>query len=346
MAYCINPDCSRRENPDDIAVCQNCGTPLVLQNRYRIKHPLQQRAFAYTEVFEIEDLITQNQPLVLKSLKEVTPDLWRLFEQEAAILTSLQHPGLPAGKTLFPLILSTGRQLRCLVMEKIEGEDLQTWLSHHPGVISYQTALDWLKQLTQILQFVHQEGFFHRDIKPANIMLNPEGKLVLIDFGTARQMTQTVVNGKSVTVIVSLGYTAPEQIEGCAVLQSDFYALGRTFIYLLTGIDPTSDRAPNFRTWYKYVKDRRTPPKFIALIQALTNFQPQRRPPTAQAILEKIADVEQYSWGQWQKFLLSATCGVLLIFGAKSVYEKITSAIAWLQLKLLPTQFPNSSNKK
>ncbi|MEH1925978.1 MAG: ABC transporter substrate-binding protein [Nostoc sp.] len=41
MTYCINPDCSQRENPDNCAVCENCTTPLILQNRYRIKHPLQ-----------------------------------------------------------------------------------------------------------------------------------------------------------------------------------------------------------------------------------------------------------------------------------------------------------------
>ena len=47
---------------------------------------------------------------------------------------------------------------------------------------SYKIALDWLYQLVEILEFVHNNSFFHRDIKPANIMLRPDGKLVLIDF--------------------------------------------------------------------------------------------------------------------------------------------------------------------
>jgi eukaryotic-like serine/threonine-protein kinase len=332
MAYCINPDCSQRENPDNCAVCQNCGTPLILQNRYRIRHPLQVDRYCYTEVFEIEDLLELNQPKILKSLKELTPTLLRLFEQEASILTNLQHPGLPVGETLFPLVLHTNRQLRCLVMEKVPGQNLQAWLSQHQYITSYKIALNWLKQLTQIIQFVHKKKFFHRDIKPANIMLRPDGKLVLIDFGTARQMTQTIVNGNPVTVIHSLGYTAPEQMEGRAVLQSDFYALGWTFIYLLTGINPASDylsetlreRHHNLRDWSKYVKDQKTPKKLLALIQQMTDTQPQRRPPNAQAILDKIEHIEKYPKVQWQKLLLTATCGILLFPAAKWLYEEIT----------------------
>jgi ABC-type branched-subunit amino acid transport system substrate-binding protein/predicted Ser/Thr protein kinase len=326
MAYCINPDCSQRENPDNCAVCKNCKTPLILQNRYRIKYPLQIDRYRYTEVFEIEDLVNQAQPKVLKSLKEVTPDLLRLFEQEASILTSLQHPGLPAGEMLFPLVLHTGRQLRCFVMEKVEGEDLQSWLDHHQYLTSHKQALDWLKQLTQILQFVHENGYFHRDIKPSNIMLCPDGKLILIDFGTARNLLQTIVNRKSITVIHSVGYTAPEQLEGHAVIQSDFYALGRTFIYLITGIDPVGDRRQDLPNWFKYVLDKQTPKRFIDLIQAMTSSHPQKRPPTTQAILEKIENIDKYSLVQWQKLLLGATCGVLLFVVAKSLYEAITLA--------------------
>ncbi|MFM6132678.1 MAG: 4-Cys prefix domain-containing protein [Cuspidothrix sp.] len=160
MAYCINPDCSQRKNPDNCAVCQNCGTPLLLQNRYRLIHPLQIESHCYTEVFEIEDLLEQNRPKVLKSLKNVTPDLLRLFEQEVSILKNLQHPGLPIGETIFPLFLHTNRQLCCFVMEKVPGETLQNWLSKNQYLISYKTALDWLYQLVEILAFVHKNSFF------------------------------------------------------------------------------------------------------------------------------------------------------------------------------------------
>ena len=70
-------------------------------------------------------------------------------------------------------------------------------------------------------------------------MCKPNGQLVLIDFGTAREVSATyfakVGQGQNVTGIVSPGYTPPEQTNGKAVPQSDFFALGRTFVYLLTG---------------------------------------------------------------------------------------------------------------
>jgi eukaryotic-like serine/threonine-protein kinase len=326
MAYCINPDCSRRKNPDNFAVCQNCKTPLILQNRYRLRHPLQVDTGIYTEVFEIEDLVNPDQPKVLKSLKEVSPELERLFQQEASILTTLRHPGLPVGEAMFPLVLNTGRQLRCFVMEKIPGENLQVWLSNNQYLTSYKTALDWLKQITNILQFVHKQKFFHRDIKPGNIMLRPDGKLVLIDFGTARKLTQTIINGKPVTVIQSIGYTAPEQLEGHAVVQSDFYALGRTLIYLLTGIDPAGDRQENLRNWSKYVKDQKTPKRLIELIQAMTASRAQHRPATAQAILNQIAQVEKPPYAKWQKLLLTITSSVFLFWIGQKLYREITIA--------------------
>ncbi|MFM7370658.1 MAG: protein kinase domain-containing protein, partial [Sphaerospermopsis kisseleviana] len=134
------------------------------------KHPLQAEQdnyTRYTEVFEIQDLVNPEKPKVLKSLKEVSPELERLFEQEASILISLRHPGLPVGEVIFPLVLNTNRQLRCFVMEKIPGQDLQTWLSKNKYLTSYKIALNWLTQITEILQFVHEQKLFHRDIKPA-----------------------------------------------------------------------------------------------------------------------------------------------------------------------------------
>jgi ABC-type branched-subunit amino acid transport system substrate-binding protein len=327
MAYCINPDCSRRENPDNCAVCHNCKTPLIIQNRYLIKHPLKsekENYTRYTEVFEIQDLITPEKPKVLKSLKESSPELERLFAQEASILKDLQHPGLPICEAIFNLFLNTGRQLRCLVMEKIPGQDLQLWLSENKYLTSYKMALDWLKQILEILQFVHDNKFFHRDIKPANIMLKPDGKLVLIDFGAARKLTPTIINGQPVTVIHSMGYTAPEQRDGHAVLQSDFYALGRTFIYLLTGIDPASDRQKDLSNWPKYIKDPKTPKKLISLIQGMTAADSKHRPKNAQVILEQIAQIEKYPQVQWQKLVLSITCSVLLLINGKPIYEQMT----------------------
>ncbi|MFM6132677.1 MAG: protein kinase domain-containing protein, partial [Sphaerospermopsis kisseleviana] len=157
-------------------------------------------------------------------------------------------------------------------------------------------------------------------------MLRPDGKLVLIDFGTARQLTQTIVNNKPVTVIISNGYTAPEQMQGQAVIQSDFYALGRTFIYLLTGIDPAHDSRARSLNWFEHIKDKKIPQRLIHLMQTMTDADPQRRPATAQAVLEKIANIknQKYPHFQWRKSYLMITFCVLITIGAKLIYEKST----------------------
>jgi uncharacterized RDD family membrane protein YckC len=108
-------------------------------------------------------------------------------------------------------------------------------------------ALEWLEQLVKILQKVHHHHFFHRDIKPSNIILKPTGQLVLIDFGAVRQVTQTILAGGQNTRLFTSGYAPPEQEKGYAVQQSDFFALGRTFVFLLTGKDPNSSDIYDFQ---------------------------------------------------------------------------------------------------
>ncbi|WRH68691.1 MAG: tetratricopeptide repeat protein [Planktothrix sp. GU0601_MAG3] len=179
----------------------------------------------------------------MKVLKYDDPELVDLFFREASILIDLDHPGIPkVEKGEFFKIKPTGssRRLYCLVMEKIAGENLETWLSNH-APISEDLALKWLRQICEILDILHNKKFFHRDIKPANIICKPDHSLALIDFGTVREMTVThlaKINLSNVTTVISGGYSPPEQMNGQAVLQSDFFALGRTFVHLLTGISP------------------------------------------------------------------------------------------------------------
>ena len=128
-------------------------------------------------------------------------------------------------------------------MEKIDGPNLSEWMhqqGNHP--ISEHQALQWLQQLSEVLHLIHQQHYFHRDIKPDNIMLRSSGQLVLVDFGAVREMSYTyfeqLESTSGITRISSVGYSAPEQERGKAVPQSDFYSLGCTFIYLLTGRKP------------------------------------------------------------------------------------------------------------
>ena len=244
VSYCLNPKCPNPSDPANSgkSACIHCGSELLLQGRYRLVAPLGGGGFGRTG--EVDDNGARR---VLKVLLKEHPKAVELFKQEADVLVRLRHPGIPKvdrdGYFIFTPAHST-ESFHCLVMEKIAGANLQDWLKHRGRPISQEQAVNWLKQLSEILDQVHRLNYFHRDIKPHNIMCKPNGQLVLIDFGTAREVSATyfakVGQGQNVTGIVSPGYTPPEQTNGKAVPQSDFFALGRTFVYLLTGKPPTA----------------------------------------------------------------------------------------------------------
>jgi WD40 repeat protein/predicted Ser/Thr protein kinase len=298
VSYCLNPQCpdpSNQPNPK-ARVCPHCGSELCLRGRYRTTQSLGGGGFGRT--FEIEE---NGDLKVLKVLYKNHPKAVSLFQQEAKVLSRLNHPGIPRveedGYFLY-WPKDAKEPLHCLVMEKIEGSNLMDWLkarNHKP--IDEAQALIWLKQLVEILGQVHQQHYFHRDIKPHNIMRRPEGQLALIDFGTAREVTGTYLNkvggGQNVTEIISAGYTPPEQINGKAVPQSDFYALGRTFVYLVTGKRPT-EFPENPRTgkllW------REGAPHISNELASVIDYMmapfPGNRPQHAQMILKSLAEAE------------------------------------------------------
>ncbi|NET69355.1 MAG: serine/threonine protein kinase [Moorea sp. SIO1G6] len=179
-----------------------------------------------------------------------------LFQREVEVLKQLNHPGIPRVEpdSYFRFVPNKNNQedfLHCLVMEKIDGLTLEEWLVQTNQLITEEQAIDWLKQLIVILNEIHPK-YLHRDIKPDNIMIRPNGQLVLIDFGAVKELTQKYIiqqqSTSPTTSIGTLGYVPPEIInEQEAYPQSDFFALGRTFVRLLSGQHP-SDFPKDSRT--------------------------------------------------------------------------------------------------
>ena len=290
MIYCINPNCKHRQNPDNLDLCQACGTPLLIQKRYRLIKPLRKlNPHTHTDIFEVDDGGIRK---VMKVLKVNNPELIEAFEQEANTLQWLKDPGIPQ-VNLDGYFTITANQnedrVHCLVMEKVAGDNLEEWVKVH-GKISQRQALNWLRQLIKIIDYVHQNNFFHRDIKPSNIMLKPNGQLVLIDFGSIREISDTYLakigGGLEVTSVISGGYTAPEQIEGKAIPQSDFYALGRTFVYLLTGESPANlPNNPKTGQLIWHDKARHISKPLADFIDDLMAHLPSKRPQDTALIL-------------------------------------------------------------
>lgn len=228
--------------------CPQCESPLLLKNRYFVTRILGKGGFGKTyELYDPQGKSNADSRKVLKVSINNHPDAIRLFQREATVLQKLQHPGIPKVAEYFKFWPEDSIDpLHCIVMEYIDGRDLQSWLATKgPRPITPERAIAWLKQLVEILSVLHQnpqEQYFHRDIKPANIMIRPNGKLVLIDFGAVREVTNTLLykvgKGRSLTGINSPGYAPPEQMNCKPLLQSDFFALGRTMVHLLTEKHP------------------------------------------------------------------------------------------------------------
>jgi serine/threonine protein kinase len=315
--YCINPLCDHRQNPDNIENCLSCGTSLLINDRIRLIKPLRaltQEIFTYMEVFEVEDAGTQWNPVrkqrIMKVLRWGSPKMVELIEREALTLQLIHHPQIPKS-TIDDFFIfvpnDTQLTLRCLIIDKIEGQDLKQWLESN-AAISQSLALGWLKQLVEILHDIHRSNFFHRDIKPSNIIIQPNGQLSLIDFGVVRRVTDTYlakISGSGgtdtgrggryeITSVVSPCYTPPEQMNGKAVPQSDFYALGRTFVNLVTGISlidlPTDEKTGNL-VWRNKAPQIDEP--FADFLDELMAPIPGQRPQTTEVILQRLEKLPQ-----------------------------------------------------
>lgn len=315
MSYCINPYCKQRKNPPQAEECQACGTSLLIRGQYRLLRPLRSLDTSHqifptsTEIFEcIDEKGNRAEPpgnhKIFKILNSCDPKLLQLAKREASVLMNLyEYPNIP--KVFVHDYFEYQDEhfsdtLVCTAMEKIEGVDLKAWLAEHGRATSEQLK-DWLGQLCEILTFIHERNYFHRDIKPSNIMIQPDGRLVLVDFGTVRNISDTYlaklmgpdnkspIQGETdVTMVRSFGYSPPEQLYGKALPQSDFFALGRTMIHLATGTRPGRLPEEEDRViWRDQAKD--IDPDLADLIDLLCAPASPQRPRNTAEILADLA---------------------------------------------------------
>lgn len=156
---------------------------------------------------------------------------------ETEMLKKLSHPNLPA---IVDVIETDDTYL--VVMDYIEGNDLGKVLEEY-GAQPQEKVIEWGKQLCDVLGYLHsrEKPIIYRDLKPANIMLKPDGKIMLIDFGTAREVKTAEAN--DTISLGTRGYAAPEQFGANAKTdaRTDIYCLGATLYYLVTNHNPATE---------------------------------------------------------------------------------------------------------
>jgi outer membrane protein assembly factor BamB len=210
----------------------------VLQRRYKI---LSTRAIGgMAIIYRAQDLRFEktSRLCAVKQMHYTVPDpvlrevTIQNFEREANILASLSHPAIPSILDYF----SEANRLY-LVMEYIDGQDLDEIIERSAEPLPQEQVIDWAIQICTVLNYLHNhkpEPIVFRDLNPRNIMLNQHGRIVVIDFGIAKVFER----GQRGTIIGTAGYPPPEQYRGVAEPRGDIYALGATMHHLLTKRDP------------------------------------------------------------------------------------------------------------
>lgn len=204
---------------------------------------------------------------------------------EIETLKKLKHPNLPS---IIDVIEDDDSFI--IVMDYIEGRSLDKIIEEN-GAQPEAYVVEWAKQLCDVFGYLHSRTppIIYRDMKPANVMLKPDGNIMVIDFGTAKNYE---IDLGETTGIGTIGYAAPEQYIGSGLgrtdARTDIYCLGITMYHLLTNIDPCKNLISD-----KSI--RAVNPALShgldAIIQKCTQYQPADR---YQSCAELMYDLENY----------------------------------------------------
>jgi outer membrane protein assembly factor BamB/tRNA A-37 threonylcarbamoyl transferase component Bud32 len=206
----------------------------------------------------------------------------RNFEREADLLATLSHPAIP---TIYDNFTHKNRSY--LVMEFIDGSDLEAILSETGGPVGEDRVVSWAIELCDVLSYLHSQHpqpVIFRDMKPSNVMIDHHSHIRLIDFGIARVFQP----GQKGTMIGTEGYSPPEQYRGEASPAGDIYALGATLHHLLTGRDPRIEPPFSFAERPISELNPLVSPELEEVINISLQYDPKDRYPTASAMKEAL----------------------------------------------------------
>lgn len=206
----------------------------------------------------------------------------RNFEREADLLATLSHPAIP---TIYDNFTHKNRSY--LVMEFIDGQDLEAIVGEVDDFLSEEKVVSWAIEIVDVLNFLHHHKpnpIIFRDIKPSNVMIDQHNHVRLIDFGIARHFQP----GEKGTMIGTEGYSPPEQYRGEASPTGDVYALGATMHHLLTKRDPRVEAPFSFQERPIRTINPLVSPELEQTVEMALSYDPKDRYQTAMLMKEAL----------------------------------------------------------
>jgi serine/threonine-protein kinase len=272
-------------------------TPHVLLDRYEVGRLL--GAGGMAEVFEGRDRLLARRVAikVLQAQFARDPSFLIRFKREAQAAASLSHPNIVG-------VYDTGTEdgTHFIVMEYVEGRTLKDVIRAE-GPLYPERAAEVCADVCGALIAAHARGLIHRDIKPGNVMLTPEGKVKVMDFGIARATTSETIT-QTAAVVGTAQYISPEQAQGQTVdYRSDLYSVGCCLYEMLTGTVPFTGATP-VAIAYRHVREDPTPPRMLnpdvpAPLEAITLKAMSKLPDNRyQTAAEMHDDLERFRNGQ------------------------------------------------
>jgi hypothetical protein len=290
MNICINNKCHQPQNSDDSTFCSNCGSELLIAGKYRVVNQISQDS--YSRTYDVQE-ITDNQSKLPKNLQVFSitdPVEIELLQNTITALQVIHHPGIPQITTdsyFTYLARNVTFPLHCLITDKITGITLDEYIrkqDYHP--LDENLVLKWLKEAVKILKLLHQQNILHLRINPENILLTDDGNLALLN----------IIDLKRTNTSDGIGYSPyipPEQFNNSPIPQSDLFALGMTFAYLLTGKEATKDQDayqsddPKLK-WQNFIPTTNKISQLPILLDSMMAYAPVQRPQNCQAILDTL----------------------------------------------------------
>jgi serine/threonine protein kinase len=205
------------------------------------------------------------------------------FKNEANTMSLLPHPNI-----VKLLGYKDDDEGSYIIMEYIEGKELDKYIKTETGPMPSDKATDVMKGILSAVSFAHENGVIHRDIKPSNIFVTNDGHVKITDFGIAKVLTEA--DKKLTKTGIQMGtvyYMSPEQVKGKPVdKRSDIYALGVTFFQMVTGSNPYESMTTEYEVYSSIVNEPLPSitsvypgahPQFDAVISKATEKDPEQR---------------------------------------------------------------------